>query len=167
MKLNKHSIFTSVADCSEFKKKVNNLIDQKSKGNSLTHLKNILFFREDIFGFIENDKFMLWQYSWFWTGLFYPIVKGEIISNEEKYYVKMEAKLNLLGNVFCFLLIGMVFWAMTSMVHLRLDNYSLTQIALSLLGVSPWIIALYLIVRHNKIKFLKQLMLKLNLKNVW
>lgn len=166
MRLKKHSIFTSETEYSEFKNKINGLIDRKSKNSIFIQLKNIILFREDIYGFMENDKFVLWQYSWFWTGLFYPIVHGHIIRKEEKYYVKMETSLNLVGKIFCFLIIGGVTWAIVSMANLRFDNFSLIQIILSLLALFPWIITPYLIIRHFKIKFLKLIMNRLDLKNI-
>ncbi|MBR8538364.1 hypothetical protein KDU71_22525 [Carboxylicivirga sediminis] len=105
--------------------KIQNIIFKKSKDNLLGHLKTVLFIREGYFiGFINENNFKIWRYSYCWSGAFYPVLNGKIINSNGKQKIQLRTKLNSLGMLIQILVLAGITY---SLIHIGVFSLKVVQ----------------------------------------
>lgn len=84
----------------ELRNKLNDLIEDYSEDNFNSHFQNVISLQTNrISGKVTNEKFVIWHYNHFWSGLIYSVIEGRIIENREDYFIELRTKLNSFGRV--------------------------------------------------------------------
>lgn len=82
--------------------RIDKLISKKKKDTFLNHFITIFLIRENFIGEKTKNKYIIWKYSYNWTGIFYPVVIIEQFDTESQK-IKITTHMNSFGKVFCFL----------------------------------------------------------------
>ena len=92
------SIFKTDYEHIEFRDKLNDLIEYQQDDNLSNHLQNIFSRRlNQTSGKITNNDFVIWRYSYIWSDMFYSVINGRIIKNENSCFILIKSKLNIFG----------------------------------------------------------------------
>jgi hypothetical protein len=95
---------------------IQKIIHKKSNDNLMNHVKTVLFIREGFFiGFINGDDFKIWKYSYWWSGAFYPVIKGKIVKHKGKQKIQYRTTLNSFGQLVQFIILAGMTYAMIEM----------------------------------------------------
>ena len=95
--------------------KIDKLITVEAENNWVNHFKYILKYfgngnNENILGQTNNDSFIIWQYNFIWGGIFYPIIFGNLITQNGLTVLEIKTKLNICGKLLSIIIfIGMMF----------------------------------------------------------
>ena len=89
------------------------------RNNSLwNHFLTIVKFNSDgLSGKATVDNFIVWTYSR-WTGIFYPIITGHLLEDK----IKIDSKMNPVGQIFAVLIAGLYSYALLIGVVIQEDN---------------------------------------------
>ncbi len=123
---------------------IENIIRREIKDSLTNHIKTVLFIREDYFnGTFDNNEFRIWKYSYWWTGAFYPVIIGKIITDKETPKIQIQTKMNSFGKLIQWaILIGISYGLINSeIISFNLDSahllFSLGGLILILLFLIP------------------------------
>jgi hypothetical protein len=147
--------------------KINDLITIKAENKFLIHTKHIIKYfndkaNEHILGYTNSDLFVIWQYNSFWGGIFYPIIYGNVIEDNNSTVLELKTKLNPLGKIisFLFFVIIMIGAILSNFVVINDEFYFYYKPILLGLVVSILIqslpFAAYNLTRFQTIKFIEK-----------
>lgn len=100
-------------------KKIDDLITIRVENKWSNHLKYVLKYfwdnkNENILGKKYSESFCIWQYSYVWGGIFYPVIVGTIANKNGSPILELKTKLNVCGKlisifVFTIMMIGAIY----------------------------------------------------------
>lgn len=140
-------------------KNISRLIETESEDNYISHLKVIsrmMFLRNHHHscGSVSGNNFTYWKTN-LWTSIFYPVIKGEIISPNE---IRLSIKINIVGKVI-FFLICTLFICMTIFGTSMKYDRSISSISEILAFIIPFYLILFLVGYYGN-KYIKKIILK-------
>lgn len=148
-------------------KKIDRLITIQVENKFSTHLKHILRFfydyaNEHILGKTYLNSFIIWQYNFRWGGIFYPIISGNIFSENDSTILQIKTRLNICGRLISFtIFIGMMVAVIYSNIE-KINNEIYFNFKIILLGLIVSILfqsvpfAAYNLTRSQTIKFIEE-----------
>lgn len=93
--------------------RIDKLIKRKCKEKLLNHFKTFLFIRDQYYiGERVGKKFTIWKYSYFWTGILYFVIKGEIINDHGTEKIRIRVRPNDLGILFTLAYISIISYSL-------------------------------------------------------
>ncbi|MEI6821519.1 MAG: hypothetical protein WCL51_06265 [Bacteroidota bacterium] len=165
-------IYTANYNLIEFEKRINSIIEIKSKNNLLKHLKIIFTIRfntqllNKLFGFLKKDKFTIWYIENFYnmdvTSVFYPIIHGKIISSNIVTEIKLKARMNWIGGSLTFIITGLMTYVIVSGFITHSDDTIKLIIIRALKAILAIIIMLFvpLLIYFRNLKEFKAYLIK-------
>lgn len=125
--------------------KINSLIEVKTENKLFNHFK-YSFSAYKVYGSIQNNTFVLWKYDRSWTGIFYPVIKGQFLTDHHgSVQLKLKPQLNILGKVLNIVLIGLIGFPMLNEMIPSNSSFSeffglifLISIFILFLQIVPW-----------------------------
>ncbi len=126
-------------NCDLASKKLKENIQFECDDLLINHFKTI-FYRKYNCGFVNEEKFMIWNYD-HRVGVFYPIIKGNF--NKEENIVNISTSINNLGKIL-YILISLGFiYAMIPLLFYN-DAFFLGKILLLIILICLPTLAIYL-----------------------
>jgi hypothetical protein len=148
-------------------RKIDRLITVQVENKFLTHLNYIIRFfydyaNEHILGKTYLNSFFIWQYNFFWGGIFYPVISCNIFNERDSTILQLKTKLNICGKLISFtILIGMMVAVIYSNIE-KINNEIYFNFKIILLGLIVSILfqsvpfAAYNLTRSQTIKFIEE-----------
>lgn len=105
-------------------KKINKIIVWRCKDNLFNHFKTVFLLKQYYFiGDFIDTKYKIWKYADFWTGVFYPVLIIELIKKDNSKKINISPRLNILGKIFCYSLLGVLILGLIKSGILSLSFY--------------------------------------------
>ena len=89
----------------KIKSAIRKVITNEQEDTLLNHLKTWWKGNGDFNGIITETGFKVWRCHWFWTGVGYPVVIGEISEANNRVQINLKTKINKAGMIFMLFLL--------------------------------------------------------------
>ena len=111
----------------ELKSKLNSIIDVPNEDNFRTHFRQTILFKDDnkVSGTVKQDSFRIWTHEQGRggvTGIFYPIVQGQIRPLSQGFEIEFKSKMNIIGKVVFVVIATLIAYGIVTGIVIQDDN---------------------------------------------